>query len=101
MNTMARSMTMGAKASWTAAALCRFPSPALPKAFNLTESARGLAHSKTWRTVVAALLLVCISRSIAGERDPDHDYDAPAPGTYTLPVIKPAADGALLDATGK
>ena len=34
-------------------------------------------------------------------RTADHDYDAPAPGTYTLPVIKPAADGTLLDSTGK
>ncbi|HEX5814296.1 MAG TPA: SCO family protein [Methylomirabilota bacterium] len=28
------------------------------------------------------------------------DYTAPRPGTYTLPVIKPAADGAVLDASG-
>src|SRR5678815_1800418 len=34
-------------------------------------------------------------------RTPDHDYDAPAPGTYSLPVIKAAADAALLDAAGK
>ena len=34
-------------------------------------------------------------------RTAEHDYDAPAPGTYTLPVIKPAADGALLDSAGK
>lgn len=34
-------------------------------------------------------------------RTADHDYDAPVPGTYTLPTIKPAADGALLDSTGK
>jgi cytochrome oxidase Cu insertion factor (SCO1/SenC/PrrC family) len=34
-------------------------------------------------------------------RDTDHDYDAPAPGTYQLPVIKAAADAALLDAAGK
>jgi len=34
-------------------------------------------------------------------RSAEHDYDAPAPGTYTLPIIKPAADGALLDANGK
>ena len=34
-------------------------------------------------------------------RDAEHDYDAPAPGTYALPVIKPAADGAVLDAAGK
>jgi cytochrome oxidase Cu insertion factor (SCO1/SenC/PrrC family) len=34
-------------------------------------------------------------------RNVDHDYDAPAPGTYQLPVIKVAADAALLDAAGK
>ena len=34
-------------------------------------------------------------------RTADYDYDAPAPGSYTLPVIKPAADGALLDSAGK
>jgi cytochrome oxidase Cu insertion factor (SCO1/SenC/PrrC family) len=39
--------------------------------------------------------------SHAADRDPDYDYDPPAPGTYALPVIKPAADGALLDSTGK
>ena len=44
--------------------------------------------------------------SVAGTRTigrapRDHDYDAPAPGSYTLPVIKPAADGALLDSNGQ
>lgn len=34
-------------------------------------------------------------------RTPDHDYDAPQPGTYSLPVIKPAADGEVLDPRGK
>src|SRR5437879_5434243 len=34
-------------------------------------------------------------------RDSDHDYDPPAPGSYTLPVVKNAADGALLDTDGK
>jgi cytochrome oxidase Cu insertion factor (SCO1/SenC/PrrC family) len=34
-------------------------------------------------------------------RDSDYDYDPPAPGSYTLPVVKPAADGALLDANNK
>lgn len=34
-------------------------------------------------------------------RTSDYDYDAPEPGSYTLPVIKPAADGALLDSAGK
>ena len=32
----------------------------------------------------------------------DHriEFDAPAPGTYQLPVIKPAPDGAVLDSNG-
>jgi protein SCO1 len=34
-------------------------------------------------------------------RDADHDYDAPAPGSYRLPVVKVAPDGALLDSNGK
>jgi cytochrome oxidase Cu insertion factor (SCO1/SenC/PrrC family) len=31
----------------------------------------------------------------------EYDYLAPEPGTYTLPVIKPAADGNVLDSNGK
>ena len=34
-------------------------------------------------------------------RTADHDYDPPVPGTYALPIIKPAADGALLDSAGR
>ena len=34
-------------------------------------------------------------------RDSDYDYEPPVPGSYSLPVVKPAADGALLDSTGK
>jgi cytochrome oxidase Cu insertion factor (SCO1/SenC/PrrC family) len=34
-------------------------------------------------------------------RTADYDYDVPAPGSYTLPVIKAAADGELLDSSGK
>jgi cytochrome oxidase Cu insertion factor (SCO1/SenC/PrrC family) len=30
----------------------------------------------------------------------EFDYNAPAPGSYQLPVIKPAADGEVLDASG-
>jgi cytochrome oxidase Cu insertion factor (SCO1/SenC/PrrC family) len=53
-----------------------------------------------------AKMLVLISAGAAalagaGDRTADHDYDAPAPGSYTLPVIKTAADGALLDPQGK
>jgi protein SCO1/2 len=34
-------------------------------------------------------------------RDSDHDYDPPVPGSYTLPVVKAAAGGALLDTNNK
>jgi cytochrome oxidase Cu insertion factor (SCO1/SenC/PrrC family) len=34
-------------------------------------------------------------------RNSDYDYDPPIPGSYTLPVVKTAADGALLDSSGK
>jgi protein SCO1/2 len=33
-------------------------------------------------------------------RDSDHDYDPPVPGSYTLPVVKAADGGALLDSNG-
>jgi cytochrome oxidase Cu insertion factor (SCO1/SenC/PrrC family) len=34
-------------------------------------------------------------------RTSDYDYDPPTPGTYTLPAVKPAADGEVLDSTGR
>ena len=34
-------------------------------------------------------------------RTADHDYDAPVPGSYKLPIIKPAADGEVLDSQGR
>src|SRR5205823_12741394 len=33
-------------------------------------------------------------------KDPDYDYDPPAPGSYTLPVVKKAPDGAIIDSHG-
>jgi len=34
-------------------------------------------------------------------RTSDHDYDTPSPGSYNLPVVKPAADGEVLDSKGQ
>ncbi len=45
--------------------------------------------------------LACADHEEKLPRSAEHDYDAPVPGTYQLPIIKPAADGALLDAAGK
>jgi cytochrome oxidase Cu insertion factor (SCO1/SenC/PrrC family) len=101
MNTNSRSGTIGAIASWNAAVLCRFSSAARPTASHVRQSARGLAHSKTRRTFVALLLLACATWSFAGDRDADHDYDPPQPGSYSLPVVKPAPDGEVLDSQGR
>ena len=30
-------------------------------------------------------------------RTSDFDYESPAPGSYTLPVVKPAGDGDVID----
>ena len=51
-------------------------------------------------TMKAFIALLTLAAS-CGTVFAGHDYDAPKPGSYTLPVIKPAADGALLDASGK
>ncbi len=34
-------------------------------------------------------------------RDGDYDYDPPVPGSYALPVVKPAAGGELIDSSNK
>lgn len=46
-------------------------------------------------------VLVTTMTAQAGGRTPEYDYDAPAPGSYTLPVVKAAADGQLLDSRGQ
>ena len=54
--------------------------------------------------IALGLWLAAIGSATAGEipgRDRDHDYDAPPPGSYNLPIVKIAPDGALLDSNGK
>ena len=46
-------------------------------------------------------VLAAISFAAESPRDSNYDYDPPAAGSYSLPVIKPAADGALLDSNNK
>jgi cytochrome oxidase Cu insertion factor (SCO1/SenC/PrrC family) len=54
------------------------------------------------RTLVALALLVATFATRAQlTRTADHDYEPPVPGSYTLPVVKAAADGLVLDAHGK
>lgn len=58
---------------------------------------------KTSRLLIVALTLAV--SAVPGENalphDSDYDYDPPVPGSYTLPVVKTAADGALLESTGE
>jgi cytochrome oxidase Cu insertion factor (SCO1/SenC/PrrC family) len=55
------------------------------------------------RIAAVALILLCARLTSATDlpRDSDYDYDPPAPGSYALPVVKVAGDGALLDSDGK
>ena len=53
-----------------------------------------------------AVLIICSLATLlwaedAPPHDPNYDYDPPAPGSYSLPVVKSAADGALLGSDGK
>ncbi len=54
---------------------------------------------------LARLTLLAATSVLVAAADPartaEYDYDALKPGSYTLPVIKQAAGGALLDSTGK
>ena len=52
-------------------------------------------------TVLACVL---ISAKVSGQeslRTAEYDYEAPAPGTYELPIIKTAGDGEVLDSEGR
>jgi cytochrome oxidase Cu insertion factor (SCO1/SenC/PrrC family) len=58
------------------------------------------------KTILLLFSLIGIGAVVSGAasgttRTAEYDYDAPAPGSYMLPVVKPAPDGALLDTTGK
>src|SRR5262249_52308841 len=66
-------------------------------------------NTSLFRACMLATGLACLSGTSTllaeananSSRTPDHDYDPPAPGSYTLPVIKAAADGEVLDDKGR
>ena len=58
--------------------------------------------------VLALALTLYLSRltvSVAADNvlthDNDYDYDPPVPGSYTLPVVKVAPEGAIIDSAGR
>src|SRR5205807_4356967 len=52
-------------------------------------------------TLACGIATVRLTSAAEPTRDSDYDYDPPAAGSYSLPVVKPAADGALLDSNNK
>ncbi len=64
----------------------------------------GFATRPRVLTVALAVLSAAVTTVAADNllpHDSDYDYEPPVPGSYALPVVKVAADGALLDSTGK
>jgi protein SCO1/2 len=64
----------------------------------------GFATHPRVLTLALAVLSAVVTTVAADNllpRDSDYDYEPPVPGSYALPVVKVAADGALLDSTGK
>lgn len=52
-------------------------------------------------TLACGLATASLTNAADSLRDSDYDYDPPVPGSYSLPVVKPSADGALLDSNNK
>ena len=50
---------------------------------------------------VLATVLVAFGADNPVSPDSDYDYVPPVPGSYSLPIVKPAGDGALIDSDGK
>jgi cytochrome oxidase Cu insertion factor (SCO1/SenC/PrrC family) len=58
-----------------------------------------LKHFFTTPLAIAALNTAAWAADLP--RTADHDYDAPVPGSYKLPIVKQAADGEVLDSEGR
>jgi len=72
--------------------------------FTKLSSPVGIIKKSASRLPSIALVMTMLCAGIfAGElpRSSDYDYDPPKPGTYRLPPIKTAADGDVLDSTGR
>lgn len=71
----------------------------------------GLAEARPskgrgWTRIGALVITFYLAAGIACAEstvlhDSDYDYDPPVPGSYALPVIKIAPDGAIIDSAGK
>ena len=64
---------------------------------NLSRN-RGLALALT---LYLSRVIVSVAADNALLHDKDYDYDPPVPGSYALPVVKVAPDGAIIDSAGR
>jgi cytochrome oxidase Cu insertion factor (SCO1/SenC/PrrC family) len=58
-----------------------------------------LKHTLATSLAIAALNGTLLATDLP--RTADHDYDAPVPGSYPLPIVMRAADGEVLDSDGR
>jgi cytochrome oxidase Cu insertion factor (SCO1/SenC/PrrC family) len=56
---------------------------------------------RNFLSLTSILLSVSLTSAADLPRDSDYDYEPPVPGSYSLPVVKAAADGAIFDSNGK
>jgi cytochrome oxidase Cu insertion factor (SCO1/SenC/PrrC family) len=64
-----------------------------------------VSRRKLFERLSGAALLALLSLAAGGPapesgRSPDHDYDPPAAGSYSLPIVEAAGDGNVLDSDG-
>jgi protein SCO1/2 len=52
-------------------------------------------------TLYLSSLIVSVAADNVLSRDKDYDYEPPVPGSYALPVVKAAPDGAIIDSAGR
>jgi protein SCO1/2 len=52
-------------------------------------------------TLFLSRLTVSVAADNVLTHDNDYDYDPPVPGSYTLPVVKVAPEGAIIDSAGR
>ena len=52
-------------------------------------------------TLYLSSLIVSVAADNVLSRDKDYDYDPPVPGSYALPVVKVAPEGAMIDSAGR
>jgi protein SCO1 len=69
-----------------------------------SQKFRSIVSHKAVLSITAFAFVLSVGTAIGDDtlpRDSNYDYDPPTPGSYALPVVKLAADGALLDTNNK